>query len=419
MLPSQAIGGLSDFHYFLSLFGKRDAAAWRRMHVSIEEIADVQDKKLIPLAVALLMFPQLAQTLYSPALADFAARFAVPPQAAAQTMTVYFLAFAFGVVGWGRLCDRAGRRRAMLGGLAVYAAGSVLALCTPTFAGLLLAQAVAAFGAAAGSVVTQTVLRDRYGGPALAKVFSQVTLVLALSPALGLFAGAALVHAFGYRGVLWCLLGLAAALLAWSAWSLPETRPVHAKQAPVLETLRMLAMDVHVWRSALLVAVFNVAMCSYYALGPFLFRRLGLGEAMYGSSGLLLAFGASLGAWINRRLISAGVRSERLLALGVMLALGGGIGVQLTQATAWFVLPMMLVVLAFGLAIPHVLGQALAAFGDRLGTAGALFGLMYYLMIGAGLWLAGWTQALGASLLVCGYVAAWLLLAGLPKARTA
>ena len=36
----------------------------------------------LPLAIALLMFPQLAQTLYSPALADFATMFSVPPEAA-------------------------------------------------------------------------------------------------------------------------------------------------------------------------------------------------------------------------------------------------------------------------------------------------------------------------------------------------
>lgn len=47
-------------------------------------------------AIALLMFPQLAQTLYSPALGDIGEVFGVGPERAGQTLSVYFLAFALG-----------------------------------------------------------------------------------------------------------------------------------------------------------------------------------------------------------------------------------------------------------------------------------------------------------------------------------
>ena len=145
-------------------------------------------KNLLVLAVALLMFPQLAQTLYSPALGDIGQAFAVGPERAGQTLSVYFLAFALGVVVWGRACDHLGRRPVMLAGLTLYACASVLALSVSTFTGLLLAQALAAFGAAVASVVTQTVLRDRFHGPELAQVFSVVGIAMAASPAIGLSA---------------------------------------------------------------------------------------------------------------------------------------------------------------------------------------------------------------------------------------
>lgn len=375
----------------------------------------MKEKSLLPLSMALLMFPQLAQTLCSPALAAFAARFSVSPRMASQVLTVYFLAFALGVVAWGRMSDRLGRRLALLCGLTVFAIGCACALGVTTFEGLLAAQALVAFGAAAGSVVTQTILRDRFAGSELAGVFAIATMVLALSPAVGLFAGSALVDVFGYRGVFWCLLVMAMGLLGWTAIGLPETRPTHANAMPLLQTLQLLVKEPHVWRSALLVAIFNVAIFSYYALGPFMFTRLGLSETLYGLSGLLLAMGAALGAWLNRCFIRAGCKPQGILALGVMLALGGGIGVQQTQHTAWFVIPMIFVVIAFGLAIPNVLGQALVAFGDRIGTASALFGLLYYLMIGMGMLLAGWSQALGGSLVACGYLAAGIALLWRPR----
>lgn len=362
----------------------------------------------LPLTVALLMFPQLAQTLYSPALGDIGRAFAVGPERAGQTLSVYFLAFAFGVVVWGRLCDRWGRRPVMLAGLALYVAATVLALGMTSFNGLLLAQALAAFGAAVGSVVTQTVLRDRFQGVQLAQVFSLMGIALAASPAVGLFTGASLVQSFGYRGVLSGLFLLSLALWAVCLWALPETRPASLPTAALGETLRLLLRDAGVWRSVGLVAAFNIALFSYYSVGPFIFSRLGLSAADFGYSGVLLALGSGFGAWLNKWLLKRGINGEQLVLIAAGVAVLGGLLVVLLQHSWMFVWPMLLVVLAFGMAIPNVLGAALVAYQDRLGTAAALFGLLYYLMIGAGLTLVAWAQDLGWSLLVCGLAALWL-----------
>ncbi len=56
---------------------------------------------------------------------------------------------------------------------------------------------------------------------------------------------------------------------------------------------------------------------------------------------------------------------------------------------------MLLVVMAFGIAIPNVLSAALVDYKQQAGSAGAVFGLMYYLLIGSGLGLAGIIQNLG------------------------
>ena len=365
----------------------------------------MNNRNLLPLAIALLMFPQIAQTLYSPALGDIRRVFKVSPEAAAQTLSVYFLAFAVGVVVWGRLCDRIGRRPVMLVGLAIYAVATVIALRVSSFNGLLLAQGLAAFGAAVGSVVTQTLLRDRFKGAELAQVFSLVGIALAASPAIGLFSGASLVEAFGYRGVLIALVLIAATLWLWSCCALPETRPQQTPHVCVWETLARMLRDVGIWRSALWIAAFNVALFSYYSLGPFIFQRLNLDATWFGYSGVILALGSGFGAWANRRLLQAGCAAMQLIRLAAITGLLGGIGVWWLQDSGAFVLPMLLIVLAFGMAIPNILGMALVNYSDRLGTAGALLGLIYYLLIGAGMMLAGWSQALGETLIACSAVA--------------
>jgi cyanate permease len=183
---------------------------------------------------------------------------------------------------------------------------------------------------------------------------------------------------------------------------LPETRPQNVTTPALFETLWRMLGDRDIWRSTLLVALFNIALFSYYSLGPFMFQRLGLSAQEFGYSGVILALGSGLGAWLNKRLLHRGFKGPQVIQLAGALMWVGASGVWLLDESALFVLPMLLVVLAFGLAIPNILGSALANYGDRLGTAGALFGLLYYLLIGAGLMLAAWGQVLGETLVLCG-----------------
>ncbi len=68
------------------------------------------------LLTLLIMFPQLVETIYSPALPDIARSFQVSSERAAQTLSVYFFSFAAGVALWGWLSDWFGRRPAIMAG---------------------------------------------------------------------------------------------------------------------------------------------------------------------------------------------------------------------------------------------------------------------------------------------------------------
>ncbi|QNK31955.1 MFS transporter [Serratia sp. JUb9] len=370
----------------------------------------MQRKLTLTLATVMMMFPQLAETIYSPALTHIATGFQVSAEIAAQTLSCYFFAFAFGVVVWGRLCDLIGRRPTLLAGLALYLLASLAALCSGSFSMLLAARIVAAFGAAVGSVGTQTAIRDRFDGEQLARVFSLMGIAMALSPALGVLSGSLLSHYWGYQGVFVGLALLAALLLAYAAWRLPETRSQRLAPPAFCATLGRMVQDADIWRSALLVALFNICMFSYYQLAPFRFAALGIPAPWFGYSGLLLAAGVGIGAAINKRLLTAGWRFGALLTLACALSLGGGVLVWLLEETRGFALPMLLVVMAYGIAIPNILARALRNYKACMGTAGALLGLMYYLMLGAGLTLAGLAQRPGVVLTLgslCALGLAW------------
>ena len=360
--------------------------------------------------VLLLMLPQVAETIYSPALTSISDAYAVSYAQAAQTLSVYFGAFALGVVVWGVLADRLGRRITMLLGLMLFVIAASIAISTTSFTVLMMARALSAFGIAVGSVVTQTMLRDCFTGEELSKVFAYMGIGISISPVLGMLLGSQLSALGGHKWVFLALLLMALAALLHSLFKLPETElsETETKQSDTSVALKSLALtmlkDRQIWLSVLLVSAYNVALFSYYQLGAFTFAQLGMSNEQFGYSGVVLGLGTLIGSYLNKALLTRGNTSEQLLRLAALLLLVGGIGVWVTQHQVMFLLPMMLVVMSFGIAIPNVLSKALIDYRAQVGSAGALFGLLYYLLIGGGLALVGVGQNLGVSLVVCGVI---------------
>lgn len=341
------------------------------------------------LMVVLIMFPQIVETIYSPALPELASGFGVSLSVASQTLSVYFTAFAAGVVFWGIMSDRIGRRKAMLAGLTVYGAAALTAMHTQQFEFLLLCRVLSAFGAAAGSVVTQAILRDSCDRAALAKAFSYVGIGVSVSPVIGLLAGGVLTEYGGYPAVFAALSLLAGILWLLCLLGLTETRPDVVIRPSVLTLGKRMAVDAHLWRHATLVAGFNVLLFSFYLQGPFVFARLGYSPQVFGYSGVVLAIGTVSGSFINKQWCYQGRSQRMLVQLASGFALAGAVGVVLLQDSLWFLLPMLLIVVGYGMGIPNILSQSLQAYQAQAGSAGALFGLQYYLLIGVGLSVAG------------------------------
>lgn len=166
--------------------------------------------------IVMLMFPQIVETIYSPALGSIAQSFAVTYTQAAQTLLAYFSSFAIGVVVWGVLADKWGRRPTMLIGLFIYGCAALVVMQTENFTTIMVARAISAFGIAVGSVVTQTMLRDAFSGDELGKVFSRMGMGISISPVLGMLLGGQLTLVGGYHYVFLALFAMALVLFVYN-----------------------------------------------------------------------------------------------------------------------------------------------------------------------------------------------------------
>ena len=154
------------------------------------------------LLIFLVGFPQISETIYTPSLPELAENLNATGNEMQQTLSIYFFGFALGVLLWGILSDKIGRRPSMLYGIVMYIVGSIGCLLSYNVELLLLSRVIQAAGAAAGSIVTQTVMRDCYDDSRRPQMFAKISAVLAFSPAIGPLMGSIIAQYCGVSYVL-------------------------------------------------------------------------------------------------------------------------------------------------------------------------------------------------------------------------
>ncbi len=173
-------------------------------------------------AVAFLTF--LDTTIVSVALADVQSTLHAGVSALQWVVTSYALVFASLMLAAGALGDRLGRKRIMLGGLAVFCAGSLLGALAPSSAVLIAARAIMGLGAAASEPGTLSIIRQLYLRRAeRARALGVWAAVAGLALALGPVIGGLLVGVGGWRDVFWFNLVAGAAVLVVALVLVPES----------------------------------------------------------------------------------------------------------------------------------------------------------------------------------------------------
>lgn len=339
----------------------------------------------ILLIIVLVGFPQISESIFTPVLPMISSNMNVSAATSQLTMSIYFIAFAIGVLFWGQLSDKIGRRLTMNIGILVYLLGNAGLYFSPTFNFLLASRFVQAFGASVGSVVTQTIMRESFDDINGAKVFSKVGAAMALSPAFGPLIGGLLETYLGYRNVFSALIVMATLVLIYSFSRLPETRNINSiKSVSLLKVTYKLIKDPVVWAYGILIGGVNGILFGYYSEAPFIFiEHFGYSSVKYGSLGMTLALASLIGA-INVNFLVKYLKSEIIATLGLSFATFASvllvISLQLNQAYL-MTIGFFLIFLGLNTALPVALNLALKGYEDVIGSASGIFSFGYYIIV--------------------------------------
>ncbi|EON70605.1 multidrug effflux MFS transporter [Lysinibacillus sphaericus] len=343
------------------------------------------------LMIVLVAFPQISETIYTPSLPDIAVALGTSNSSVQLTLSIYFIGFALGVFCWGWLSDFIGRRPAMLGGLIFYGIGSLMCFYADSISFLLVSRFVQAFGAATGSVITQTILRESISGNKRHSMFAQISAVIAFTPAVGPLIGGWVDQVFGFKAVFLVLVIMSILLFFYAYLKLPETTNVSTrKRVAILPVVKRIISSPQVVVFGLLIGGINGILFSYYAEAPFIFiGHFHLSPGLFGFLGIVVALASIIGAMISKKLVTIWP-PEKIIHLGCCVMFVGSL--ILTLVSIFTILPnivlmisiltsIFIVLLGAGIALPNCLSLALVNFQDVVGTAGAIFSLGYYLLV--------------------------------------
>lgn len=340
----------------------------------------------------LVGFPQLSETIYTPSLPEMSRFFNTSANMMQQSLSIYFLGFAVGVFVFGRLADILGRYKALLLGLCFYIIGTLACLFSPHIGFFLLARFVQAFGASVGSVVVMTMLRDLFEGKKLQDIFSKLTAVLAFAPGLGPLIGSCLSFYFSPQANFIFLLGLGFLLFFLCLKGMSETKPENLKHLPLLPIFKRMFKDPHILLSAFFIAAHNGILFSLHAEAPFIFiELLKMDPTHFGILGAVMASSIFAGSMINTKMLkkyssfSMNMFGTVLLAISAaLLLLSTSLFTVVSQQIMQIILLLLLssLTLGVGISLPNCLSFSLKDYSDCKGSAGAILGLLYYLLIG-------------------------------------
>jgi MFS family permease len=242
------------------------------------------------------------------------------PAQAGLVVPVYAVGFASLLLVSARLGDRYGHRRLLLGGLVVFAAGSVLAAIAPGMTALVAARGVQGI-AAAVTVPNALVLLTGLAGSDTARerALGAWNACGGLAGALGLVVGGIVTTTLGWRTIFWANLVLALLMAVVLARMLPARPPTTTTTTGA--PLPVLSAVLQVVAIGALVAAANTAEHSLAASQPVL---------------VLAVVAAAALVWCERRtrrpLVPAGLWPHR----GFLAGLAGSFG--LTATTSGFVI---------------------------------------------------------------------------------
>ena len=288
---------------------------------------------VVLLVVGALVTP-LSLDMYTPAVPHMTEFFGTSEAMVNLTLVGYFLFFAVGLLIFGPVSDRYGRKPVLVAGILAYALASAACALSTSIGMLIVMRVLQALGAGAVSAVSTAVVKDAVVPERREALLSLVQVMFVVGPVLAPVVGALVLQVADWRMTFWVLAGIGAVCSALALLfdeTLPADERYEGSVTGSLKQLGVVARNKGFSAFLGIVGLYNLPFMAYIAVGSYVYITFfGLSELEYSLyfavAALLTVFGPF--AWLAAsRFVSARRFTDILLGVGLasglaMLAVG-------------------------------------------------------------------------------------------------
>ncbi|MDY2626066.1 MAG: MFS transporter [Coriobacteriales bacterium] len=365
----------------------------------------------------------LSLDMYTPAVPHMAEYFSTTPVIVNLTLLGYYLFLSLGLLVFGPVSDKIGRKPMLVAGMAGYCLSSVLCALSVSIWMLVVCRVGQALASGAISAVCTAVVKDAVKADQREKMLSVIQVMFVVGPVGAPIIGAAILQVASWRGTFWVLAAISAAMLTLSllfSETLPASERLSQGLPKTLGRLVVVAKSKPFVIFLLVTSSFEVAFMAYVSVGSYIYMDFfGLSALGYSLLFAIASLACAAGPLIWLAL-SSRVSAKRFLTAVLVLCLALGVGV----ATAGHQSPLVfcLLTLVFAGADAAVRPTSVnILLSQRDGDTGSVSSLINFVrtfagVVGMALAMLPWSDylvglgaliALGAAAALAGWV--WLL----------
>lgn len=163
------------------------------------------NKGLIAFMALMNMFIPLSTDMYLPALPSMNSYFGSSSAITNLTLSAFFLFYAVGILFWGPLSDKYGRKPILLAGSILYAGSSIACAMSVNIYFLIVARILQGIGSGAITSVSMAVVKDAYSGKRRESILAICQSISGLAPMVAPIVGGLILSFSDWRGSFWVL----------------------------------------------------------------------------------------------------------------------------------------------------------------------------------------------------------------------
>jgi len=344
--------------------------------------SNVSIKLLLPLLASIIAMSPLAIDLYLPAMPVIAEEYNSSIEIVQNTLSIYLIGYALGLLVFGPLADQYSRRLLVLIGIGGFLIASLALPFSQTIEQFMALRFIQAFISSAATVVVPGTIREYYGANS-AKGFSYVSMIMMVAPMIAPSIGSALLLAHSWQLIFYVLALYCLTVFIVTAKFLPEV----SRSSPVvsmsfIQRYKIVLAHGKARCDLISIVLISLAFFAYITAIPFVYLTV-FNVSEYHFS---LLFAANVLAlmtahFINTRFVIK-LGSRRMQTYGLLTAIVMSTGLFVVT---YFQLPIYYTVLtllplmgSFSMIAVNSEALLLMEFSEQAGTATAVMGTLRF-----------------------------------------